>query len=181
MKRARTCIALLRGINVGRSTRIPMMELRTLCEEIGWRDVRTYIQSGNVIFQSGKDASQLEVELEAALPGTFGVTASVIVVTADALAEHARANPFPEESAATPQHVMLALSKAPPADDALDRLRERAGTERLERVDDALWIHYPDGAGRSRLTPGMFDRAVGSPVTTRNWRTVEKLTELSGG
>src|SRR5690606_25894563 len=122
---------------------------------------------------------ELEADLEAALPGTFGVTACVIVVTADALAGHARGNPFPEESAATPNLVMLALSKEPPADDALERLRERAGTERLERVGDAIWIHYPDGAGRSRLTPGMFDRAVGSPVTTRNRRTMTKLLELS--
>ena len=175
----RTCIALLRGINVGRSTRIPMAELRSLCEELGWRDVRTYIQSGNVIFQSDQPARKLEGQLEAALPDAFGVTASVIVIDADALAEHARGNPFPEESAATPNLVMLALSKEPPAGDALERLRERAGTERLECVGDAIWIHYPDGAGRSRLTPGMFDRAVGSPVTTRNWRTVTKLLELS--
>lgn len=70
---------------------------------------------------------------------------------------------------------------APPRDDAVDGLRERAvNGERVRRVGDVLWIHYPGGAGRSKLSPGLLDRFVGSPVTTRNWRTVRKLAELAG-
>jgi uncharacterized protein (DUF1697 family) len=173
-------VALLRGINVGRGKRIPMADLRTLCERLGWTAVRTYIQSGNVIFRAEGTAQSLSTRLENALPPAFGVTASVITISTDELVRHSHGNPFSEESRVAPNLVLLALSKEPPADDALDELRRRAGTERLERVGDALWIHYADGAGRSRLTPGLLDRAIRSPTTTRNWRTVMKLVELAG-
>lgn len=75
---------------------------------------------------------------------------------------------------------MLALSKAPPKRDMLDGLRERtARGERIVQVGDALWIHYGRGVAKSKLLPGLLDRLVGSPVTTRNWRTVLKLDELA--
>jgi uncharacterized protein (DUF1697 family) len=75
---------------------------------------------------------------------------------------------------------MLALSKAPPKSEAVEGLRERAvGGERIVRVGDALWIHYGSGVAKSKLSPALFDRLVGSPVTARNWRTVLKLSELA--
>ena len=86
-----------------------------------------------------------------------------------------------QEMRREPNLVMLALSREPPDPSTVDRLRERATAgERIERVGDALWIHYAGGAGRSKLAPGGLDRVVGSPVTTRNWRTVLKLGELAG-
>ena len=76
---------------------------------------------------------------------------------------------------------MLALCGAPPNEDAVDLLLHRAADgERITRVGDALWIHYAGGAGRSKLSPAILDRAAGSPVTTRNWRTVLKLAEMVG-
>jgi uncharacterized protein (DUF1697 family) len=175
-----TCIALLRGINVGNSPRIPMDALRSLCADLGWRDVQTYIQSGNVVFRATAATATLEQQLEDALPGAFGVSAAVIVRRATEWLQHAATNPFVQESVEAPGLVMLALSKTPPAADAVQRLRQRAGSERVERAGDAIWIHYADGAGRSRITPGLLDRSVGSPTTTRNWRTVLKLQELAG-
>lgn len=179
MSPTRTFVALLRGINVGGSTRIPMAGLRTLCESLGWQDVQTYIQSGNVIFRTAARAPRLAQQLEAELPGAFGVDARVIVRTAEDWHAYAQGNPFTEEAQHSPNLVMLALARDTPAPDAVERLRERASRERIERAGDALWIHYPDGAGRSRLTPGLLDRAVGSATTTRNWRTVTKLDELA--
>jgi uncharacterized protein (DUF1697 family) len=174
-------VALLRGINVGTSPRIPMADLRTLCEGLGWRDVQSYIQSGNLVFRAAGRVHSLEKQLEDALPDAFGVAPSVIIRTSAQWLAYPATNPFIDEVRDAPNLVMLALSKQPIADDAVEKLRARATSERIERAGDALWIHYGDGAGRSKLTPGLLDRAVGSPTTTRNWRTVMKLCEMIEG
>ncbi len=174
-------IALLRGINVSGHRKVPMAELRTLCEGLGYTEVRTYIQSGNVLF-SGTDKSQaVEAALEKAIAAHFGFAVDVIVRTAAQWPAYLKTNPFPEASAQEPNRVMLALSKAPPKKDALAALRERAvAGERLEAVGEALWFHYGEGVAGSKLSPALIDRLVGSPVTARNWRTVQKLAELAG-
>jgi uncharacterized protein (DUF1697 family) len=172
-------VALLRGINVGGRNRVPMADLRALCAELGWTDVRNYIQSGNVVFRSDEPAPRLEAALEEGIERRFGLSIPVIVRAGADWPEHVRGNPFPEASRAQPNRVMLALAKDAPAADALDRLRERAADgERLERVGDALWILYAGGSGRSKLSPALLDRLAGSPVPTRNWRTVLALEEM---
>jgi uncharacterized protein (DUF1697 family) len=180
--RQHTFLALLRGINVGGHNRVPMPELRSLCGDLGWSDVQTYIQSGNLVFRAGARPASLEGELERAIERGFGLSISVLVRAAADWPGLVAGNPFPEASESEPNLVMLALSKAAPKPDAVDRLRERAaGGERIVRVEDALWIHYAGGSGRSKLSPAVLDRLVGSPVTTRNWRTVLKLDELARG
>ena len=174
-------LCLIRGINVGGHNRIPMAGLRTLCTDLGWTDVQTYIQSGNLFFRAGAAPAHLEAQLERGIERHFGVSAAVLVRSAAEWQAYLQANPFPESSRREPNLVMLALSREPPDPSTVDRLRERATAgERIERVGDALWIHYAGGAGRSKLAPGGLDRVVGSPVTTRNWRTVLKLGELAG-
>jgi uncharacterized protein (DUF1697 family) len=176
-----TFVALLRGINVGGHNPVPMAELRSLCEPLGWQDVRSYIQSGNLVFQAEAAAAELEAEIEREIERHFGLVLPVIVRTAAQWRTYLGGNPFPEDSEREPNRVLLALSKAPPASDAADRLRGRAaGGEQIAQVGEALWIHYPGGAGRSKLTPGVLDRLVGSPVTTRNWRTVLQLGSMIG-
>jgi uncharacterized protein (DUF1697 family) len=173
-------IALLRGINVGGRNMVPMPELRALCAGLGWREVQTYIQSGNLLFRAGGQGAGLETELERAIERRFGFAISVVVRAADAWPAYVEANPFREVSESAPNLVMLALSKAPPKRDAAERLAERAAAgERVVRVGDALWIHFGGGVARSKLAPSLLDRFVGSPVTTRNWRTVLKLDELA--
>ena len=89
-------------------------------------------------------------------------------------------NPFADAAASEPNLVMLALSKQPPRAHTVDALLERATNgERVERVGDALWIHFAGGVGRSRISPGVLDRRTGSAVTTRNWRTALKLAEMA--
>lgn len=172
-------IALLRGINVGGHHAVPMAGLRSSCAELGWRDVRTYIQSGNVIFGAAGETTRLEKDLEQALERRFGLRIPVIVRAASEWPGYVRGNPFPDESHEEGNRVMLALSKDPPRADAVENLRQRAADgERIERVGDALWIHFPSGSARSKLSPALLDRLAGSPVTTRNWRTVLKLHEL---
>ena len=173
-------VALLRGINVGGRNSIPMLELRSLCLNLRWADVHTYIQSGNVIFRAAAPAATLEGELEQAIERRFGLSVPVMVRAAADWTRYFGSNPFPEASASEPNLVMLALAKAPPKGGAVQGLQERATSgERIVQAGDALWIHYAGGAGRSKLSPAVLDRLVGSPVTTRNWRTVIKLKELA--
>jgi uncharacterized protein (DUF1697 family) len=174
-------IALLRGINVGGRNQIAMPALRALCAELGWQAVQSYIQSGNLVFQTEAPAAQLEAQLEQAIAQRFELNIPVIVRSAAAWAAYPPGNPYPDAARDAPHLLMLALSKAPPKQGALAGLRERASNgELLAQIGDALWIHYPSGVARSRLSPALFDRLVGSPVTARNWRTVLKLAELAG-
>jgi uncharacterized protein (DUF1697 family) len=173
-------IALLRGINVSGHNRIPMAELRSSCADLGWKNVQTYIQSGNMIFHADAPMDRLESELERVIESRFGLSIPVIVRAAADWPAYVEGNPFPDESQRAPNLVMLALSKAAPSPGAVDRLRERAAScERVTQVGDALWIHFADGSARSKLSPALLDRLVGSAVTTRNWRTVLKLEELA--
>lgn len=174
-----TYIALLRGINVGGRTSLPMEVLRDVCINVGCRDVRTYIQSGNVIFKAGESPVHLERMIEAAVAERWGLVVPAIVRAAADWMDCMRSNPFPEASHDEPNRVMLVFSKSPPAPDALDVLRARAAAdERVEASGGALWIHYGSGAGRSKLTPAFLDRSLGSPATSRNWRTVLKLGQM---
>jgi uncharacterized protein (DUF1697 family) len=173
-------IALLRGINVGGHNRVPMAELRALCTGLGWDDVRSYIQSGNLVLAAGAGPADLEAELERAIEERFGFAIPVVVRAAAHWPAYVAGNPFPEASQREPNRVMLALSKQPPAPHAAKRLGERAADgERIARAGDALWVHFAGGSARSKLTPAVLDRLVGSPVTTRNWRTVLRLAEMA--
>jgi len=169
-------VALLRGINVGGHRRVPMAELRALAEGLGWSGVRSYIQSGNLVFGAEGERESLEEALEAAIAGRFGFEVPVLVRSAAEWSELAEGSPFVGEARTEPNRVMLALCKAPPGDDAAALIEARAvAGERVVRRSDALWIHFPSGAGTSKITPALLDRAAGSPVTLRNWRTVAEL------
>ena len=175
-----TFIALLRGINVGGHNRISMAGLRSCCNEIGWKNVQTYIQSGNLVFEAPGRAPAVEAALEKAVSMRFDLSVPVIVRTASEWGRYPAGNPFPEASANEPNLVMIALSKNPPITGTIEALRERAVTgESIEQCEDAIWIHFGGGVARSTLSPGLMDRVVGSPVTTRNWRTVIRLAELA--
>lgn len=173
-------IGLLRGINVGGHNKIPMSELRALCAEIGWNGAQTYIQSGNLIFSaSGKPAS-LEAELERAIESRFGFSICTIVRSAGDWPTYTKTNPFLDACKTEPHHVMLCLSKTAPKTDVIKHLQGRASNgERIAQVGDALWIHFAGGVARSKLSPAVLDRFVGSPVTARNWLTVLKLGEMA--
>lgn len=181
MAASERCVALLRGINVGGNNRVPMAELRELAVELGWSDVETYIQSGNLLFRGPGELPTLEAELEAAIERRFGFAVPTVVRSRRAWAAYVAGNPLVEASRVEPKLVHLALAKRPPAAGAVEALRARAADgERIEGVADALWIHYPQGAGRSKLTPTLFDRLAGSPVTARNWNTVLELAARLG-
>jgi uncharacterized protein (DUF1697 family) len=173
------CIALLRGINVGGRNKIPMSELCSLCADLGWDAVQSYIQSGNLVFKAGATPATLEAELQKAIERQFGLSIQIIVRAAAVWPAYVTDNPYPDASESEPNLVMLALSKSPPKQDAAEKLHERAvAGERIVQVGDALWFHFAGGVAKSKLSPALLDRLVGSPVTMRNWRTVLKLNEM---
>lgn len=173
-------IALLRGINVGASTTVPMVELRALCAELGFGAVQSYIQSGNLVFRSRRTAARIETILEAAVAEQFRVSAPVLVRDAATWGDYVAQSPFPDATIVTPNLVMLAISKRPPPADIAELVRARAlPGERVASGPGGLWIHYGGGAARSKIAPGSLDRLFGSPVTTRNWRTVVKLHHMA--
>jgi uncharacterized protein (DUF1697 family) len=173
-------VALLRGINVGGNRKVPMAELRSIAVESGFTQVETYINSGNLIFDSGKrSAAKAATHLEAAIHEHFGFALDVIARTDKEWEAYAAGSPFPKAARDRPNLVMIGLSKLPLGSDTAARLRERtAENERVEVVNGAIWVDFGGGAGRSALTPAWFDKAAGSPVTLRNWRTVLKLGEM---
>ena len=174
-------VALLRAVNVG-GAKLQMAELREVCAELGWADVQTYIQSGNVVFASDDTPPVLEAALERAVERRFGFFRPVIVRSAEQWRVYSAGSPFPERQASEANRLMLCLPKHPLANGAADALQARAAAgERVVERDGALWVHYPEGAGTTKLTPGLFDKAAGSPVTARNWRTVLALNEMLGG
>jgi uncharacterized protein (DUF1697 family) len=171
-------VALLRAVNVG-GRKLPMAELRALCREIGWGDVETYIQSGNLVFSAAGGRLELETVLEQAIAARFGMDVPVVVRSAGEWALYPAANPFPDAARDAPNRLMLLLSKRPPLAGAEAGLQARAAAgEQVRVVGDGVWIHYPAGSGTSKLSPSFVDRTIGSPATSRNWNTVLKLQEM---
>lgn len=172
-------IALLRAVNVG-GRKLPMAQLRALCADLGWEDIETYIQSGNLVFSAPGKAETLEAQLEKAIEERFGMEVPVMVRTASQWAGYVSANPFPKAAEDEPNRLQLLVSKDPPKVDAAEKLMERAlAGESVKAAGGALWFHFPEGVGTSKLVPALIDKAAGSPSTSRNWRTVLKLQEMA--
>jgi len=171
-------LALLRAVNVG-GRKLPMARLRDLCAALGWTDIATYIQSGNVVFTGKGKAEAIEAELEQAIELEFGLDVPVVVRSAAQWSKLADSNPFAKAAREEPNRLQLLVSKRPPASDAAQKLMERAlAGEQIAAVPGGLWFHFPEGVARSKLTPSLIDRACGSPATGRNYRTVLKLRDM---
>lgn len=163
-------VALLRAVNVGGTGKLPMAELRALCEAEGFARVRTYIASGNVVFATDRDEAQVRAALERRLAAYAGRPVGVLVRTADEMAAVLAANPFPD---APPNRTVAIFLDAPPPADALDRVRHRT-TEQLALGRREIYVAYGDGMGSSRLV--IPAAAAG---TARNMNTVAKLVAMA--
>lgn len=164
-------VALLRGVNVG-GVKLPMGELRDLCESLGFENVRTYIASGNVLFETHASESAVKGKLEKALAEHMGRPIGVMVRTAAELAGVVADNPFPDRPAN--KTVAIFLDKPPP-DAAAEQVRNRTNEE-VALGTRELYVFYPDGQGHSKLS---IDAAANG--TARNLNTVAKLAELTAG
>jgi uncharacterized protein (DUF1697 family) len=163
-------VALLRAVNVGRTGKLPMADLKTLCERAGFEAVRTYIASGNVVFRSQKAEAQVKGALEDRLRTYAGKPVGVLVRTAAEIAEVLARNPFPE--APRNRTVAIFLDEPPPAD-ILDGVVGRR-TEDIELGRREIYVHYRDGIGTSKLK--IPAAAAG---TARNMNTVAKLAAMA--
>lgn len=163
-------IALLRAVNVGGTGKLPMSELKALCEAIGFTDVRTWITSGNVLFTSKLGESAVRKKLEKKLQDHAGKPVGVLIRTATEMARVLADNPFPE--APGNRVVAIFLDAAPPADALSDVKHQKL--ERLARGTREIYVHYGDGMADSRLTI-----PAAKTGTARNINTIAKLAELS--
>lgn len=185
-----TTIALLRGINVAGARPLPMAELRALCtDELGLRDVRTYIASGNLFFTSDRDAAEDAARLKTAIDARWGYDVPVVTRTLSELRAIRAANPFPEAPDDKWLHVVF-LDRDPrtgrqresDADaaarvDGLDP--DRAPGDRYAVVGREVYCWYANGSGRSKLTLDWMERQMKVTGTGRNWRTLNKLIDIA--
>lgn len=176
-----TCIALLRGINVGGNKKIRMAELKELCEGLGLRDVQTLLQSGNVVFRSGEAVPEaLAARLEAAIQARFGFEVRVILRTLAQWRAILAGHPFSEAQIAEPSKILLACLSAAPSEQAWAALLAgHSGPEIVQRSGAELYIFYTEGMGRSKLDNSVLERRLKVISTGRNWNTVHKLLTLA--
>jgi uncharacterized protein (DUF1697 family) len=177
----KTYIALFRGINVGGRSTLPMKELVIILEELGCQNVRTYIQSGNAVFESdASDASRLSKSISTEIEKRRGFAPHILLLSLQELEKAVANNPFPEGKD-DPRALHVGFLASAPGQPDLKKLESlRAEKERFQLVANIFYLHAPDGIGRSRLAAST-ERLLGVPMTDRNWRTVCKLLEMAKG
>jgi uncharacterized protein (DUF1697 family) len=186
-------VALLRGINVGGRNKVPMTDLREVVTSLGHTGVSTYIQSGNVLFSTADtDSAKLAAALESAIEDRFGIWSSVVVLSRDELARVLAANPYPDEPNPRMVHVVFLNAELPEslltrisAAESAAAAKGSRDTVQLAGQPQALFLHTPDGFGRSELAQNVFKILAppkkskqGLAATARNWATSTKLLSL---
>jgi uncharacterized protein (DUF1697 family) len=174
-----TWLALFRGINVGGNNILRMKELVSLFEGLGFEDVRTYIQSGNVIFRA-RDSSTRKIALrvEDAVAAAHGFRPQIIILPAKEIRRVMAANPFPAAMDAPKSLHCFFLAELPDTPD-LEALGDlKSSGEEFVLADSVFYLHAPQGVGRSRLA-ARVEKLLGVPTTARNWRTVTKIDEIA--
>ncbi|HLZ03710.1 MAG TPA: DUF1697 domain-containing protein [Bradyrhizobium sp.] len=163
-------VALLRAVNVGGTGKLPMTELKAMCEELGFTEVRTYIASGNVVFASRKSEAAVKGALEKRLAAYAGKAVGVMVRSAAEMAQVSAANPFPK---AAPNRTMAIFLDAGPPKDALAAVRGRKDEE-IELGKREIYVHYGEGMAKSKLVI-----PAAKAGTARNMNTVAVLARMA--
>jgi uncharacterized protein (DUF1697 family) len=169
-------VVLLRAVNLGARNKVPMAELRTLLEEAGYGDVRTYIASGNVLLDGPRSKAAVAHKLEKIVADAFDVETTAIVRTPNELAAVVADHPFGRDTSRS--HVVFLAGK--PAKKAADNLAAADHSpERAVIAGSNVYVQYPAGVHGSRLSAARLERLLDVPGTHRNWRTVAALAELA--
>jgi uncharacterized protein (DUF1697 family) len=174
------CIALLRGINVGGKNLLPMKELVAMLGDLGAQKVKTYIQSGNVVFAwKDKDTSKLSHQITAEIKRRLGFDPHVLLLELEDLEKVIKQNPFPAEAETDPKALHAGFLAAAPERADLKALESlKSDSERFRLVGKVFYLHAPDGMGRSKLA-AKSEKLLGVPMTDRNWRTVLTLWKMA--
>ncbi|MBX9860040.1 MAG: DUF1697 domain-containing protein [Sphingomonas sp.] len=174
--------ALLKGVNVGGNRKLPMADLRAAIAGLGWRDVRSLLASGNVVFDCDEaDEAAVIAQVEAAL-AAIGLKTDVMARDLAAMTAIIAANPFPDAADARPQHLLVHFHRETFPIALLDRVPSiYDGPERLRAIGRELFVDYPAGIGESRLHQATAKLGFPKCVTARNWNTVLKLAAMLAG
>lgn len=176
-----TYVALLRGINVSGHNKIKMNELKQLFIDLDFFEIVTYIQSGNVIFQSKQtDTAKIELQIIEAVLSFFGHSINVLVLTKENLTKVFVSNPFLKIEAIDTKALYAILLKENYFAEGTKFLEPYlTNNEELKIIGNCAYIHYPGGAGNSKLTINIIEKKLQTVATSRNWKTITKLIELS--
>tara|TARA_R110001583_G_scaffold412_4_gene3890 strand:+ start:35651 stop:36205 length:555 start_codon:yes stop_codon:yes gene_type:complete len=177
-----TYIALLRGINVSGHNKIKMVDLRLLFNDLKFNNVTTYIQSGNVIFTSSeKDISKIEREIKEAIKKKFDYDVKVLIITKNTIQTVFASNPFMENSNPDITKMCVTFLSDFPESDNIKLLEEYISnyTDEYKINEKHIFLHCPIGFAKTKLTNNLIERKLKVDATSRNWKTITKLVELS--
>ena len=173
-------IALLRGINVGGQKRIAMTDLTQLFTSLGLNNVRTYLQSGNVLFESQDgDPGRLSAMISENISAKFGFSVNVILRTSDELRRIILANPFAKEGLDADKYHVTFLSDIPSEEFPKSTMKGKDVPDRYVIIGREVYLFCPDGYGRTKFSNTFFEKKLGVFSTTRNWKTVNALAEMA--
>lgn len=171
-------LIFLRGINVGGHRRVLMADLKKLFNDLGFNNVSTYIQSGNVLFETTKDKQDIETSVTEGIANTFGFEVPVIVISLIELQSLLSKNPYTVNTAIKRLHVIFL--KDLPSKELIDKIKESDFTPDLFKVvENYVFLNIEDKYHKSKLSNNFFERQLNVNATTRNWKTINKLIEIS--
>jgi len=176
---AQTYIALLRGINVSGHKKIKMPELKTMFETLGFTNVRTYIQSGNVVFES-ETPEELESKISAKIQEIFGFEVSVICRTKVETKQVVKRNPYAEMLGFEAEKLYVTFLQNPPSEEKMEALKALSFEPEMYSVSGKeIFVYCFNGYSKTKLENSLFERKLKVISSTRNWRTINKLIEMS--
>jgi uncharacterized protein (DUF1697 family) len=176
----KTYIAFLRGINVSGKTKIPMAELRELCESVKLKDVKTYIQSGNIIFKSDStNSTELENLIEKAILNNYGFEVPVLIKTVEQLSKIISINPYNLEADILENKIYFVLLNSEPQIKYLESFKnEEFKNEEFFYYENCIYLKCNMGYGKAKLNNNLIERKLRLMATTRNYRTMNTLIDL---
>jgi len=174
-------IGFLRGVNVGGKGKVPMAELKSLLETLGFENVKTVLQSGNVVFTAKRGtAVVLGKKIEAAIEKAFKYQSDVHLLSPAQLRKIVDGNPFAAEAKKDPSHLIALIVSEAPARDAQAKIEALAApTEKVKVTPHAVYLYHGGGIARTKIMGGALDRALSTRGTGRNWNTLNKMLELA--
>jgi uncharacterized protein (DUF1697 family) len=174
----KTFVSVLRGINVSGHKKIPMAELKALYEELNFKHITTYIQSGNVIFE-GNDSKNLPAQIEKKLLEKYGFKVPVIIRTANELVSLIESNPFLKDKSTDTSKLHVTFLEKPPQQADADKINKAEyEPDRFIISKQEVYLYCPGGYGNTKLTNTFFESKLKVTATTRNWRTVNELLKI---
>ena len=181
IERMTVIVSLLRGVNVGGHNMIKMEALRALYQSLGFRDIETYVQSGNIVFRTeARGLASLPKRIADAIERSAGFRPGVMVRTTSELRDVIARNPFAKRRGIEPGKLVVTFLASDPSPEARDKvLKIKADSEELRLDGRELYVYYPNGMGRSKVSPGVIERALKISGTARNWNSVTKLLEIA--